>query len=94
VTVPRSRGSQIYLVQLAAVVVGIMLVVLGPWRIGMATVGGAFLLGALARVVVPPDHTGMLRVRGKAFDIVWMTTLGTALVLLALVVPPQPPQPA
>lgn len=89
-TVPRSRGSQIYLVQLAAVVVGLVLVFLGPWRVGMTVIGAAFLLGAVARAAVPLDHTGMLRVRGKIFDIAWMAFLGVALVLLAIVVPPQP----
>lgn len=87
---PRSRGSQLYLLQLLAVVSGLGLVVAGPWRIGVAVVGGAFIVGAIARSVVPVSHTGMLRVRGKAFDMLWMTVLGVALVVLALVIPDQP----
>lgn len=87
---PRSRGSQLYLVQLLAVAVGLVLVAAGPWRTGILVIGVAFVVGALARSVVPPDHTGMLRVRGKAFDMFWMTTLGVALIVLALIVPAQP----
>jgi len=87
---PRSRGSQLYLLQLLSVVVGLVLVVVGPWRAGVAVVGGAFIVGAVARSVVPVSHTGMLRVRGKAFDTLWMTLLGVALVVLALVIPEQP----
>lgn len=87
---PRSRGSQLYLVQLVVVIVGLGLVVVGPWRAGVAVVGGAFIVGAVARSVVPVSHTGMLRVRGKLFDMVWMTLLGVALVVLALVIPDQP----
>lgn len=87
---PRSRGSQLYLLQLLTVAVGIALVVTGLWRAGIIAIGVAFVVGAVARFVVPIDHTGMLRVRGKAFDMVWMTTLGTALILLALVIPSQP----
>lgn len=87
---PRSRGSQLYLVQLLAVAVGLVLVVTGLWRAGIVVIGVAFVIGALARFVVPIDHTGMLRVRGKAFDMFWMTTLGTALIVLALVIPSQP----
>ena len=87
---PRSRGSQFYLLQLLVVLVGLGMVVAGPWRTGVAVVGGAFIVGAVARAVVPVSHTGMLRVRGKAFDILWMTLLGVALVALALVIPEQP----
>ena len=87
---PRSRGSQIYLVQLFAVLIGLGLVVAGPWREGVAVVGGAFLLGAVARSVVPVSHTGMLRVRGKVFDVVWMSLLGTALIVLPILIPNQP----
>ena len=87
---PRSRGSQFYLVQLVAVVTGLALIALGQWRIGVAGIGVAFVAGAFARSVVPIDHTGMLRVRGKAFDIVWMTVLGVALVVLPLLIPDQP----
>lgn len=87
---PRSRGSQFYLIQLLAVLVGLGMVVVGPWRTGVAVVGAAFIVGAVARTVVPVSHTGMLRVRGKAFDIVWMTLLGVSLVVLSLVIPDQP----
>lgn len=87
---PRSRGSQFYLLQLVAVVVGLLLVALGQWRPGVGAIGLAFVAGALARSVVPIDHTGMLRVRGKAFDIVWMTILGVALVVLPVLIPNQP----
>lgn len=88
---PRSRGSQIYLCLLVGVAVGLTAVVAGPWRLGIMIVGVTFMVGALARVVVPLDHVGMLRVRGRTFDIVWMLLLGVSLGVLALVVPPQPP---
>ena len=87
---PRSRGSQIYLLLLVGVFGGLVLVVAGPWRAGLLVVGSTFAVGALARLVVPADHVGMLRVRGKAFDIFWTGTLGVSLVLLAVLVPPGP----
>jgi hypothetical protein len=89
--VPRSRGSQIYLVVLLAVAVGLVLVAVGSWRLGVLVVGAAFLTAAGARVVVPPSHVGMLRVRGKVFDVFWTTTLGVSLMVLSVVVPPGPP---
>ena len=90
VPVPRSRGSQIYLLLLVAVAVGLGLVVSGPWRSGLAVIGTAFVVASLARVAVPADHVGMLRVRGKVFDVVWTLVLGVSLLVLAAVVPPPP----
>ena len=87
---PRSRGSQLYLLLLLFVAVGLVLVAAGPWRVGIVVVGAAFIVGATARSVVPTSHTGMLRVRGKLFDVFWMTTLGIALIVLAFVIPSQP----
>ncbi len=87
---PRSRGSQFYLVQLVVVAAGLVLLGLGSWRLGVAVVGGSFVVGAVARLVVPVEHTGMLRVRSKIFDMTWMILVGVALVLLALVIPDQP----
>jgi hypothetical protein len=87
---PRSRGSQIYLLLLLGVLVGLAMVVGGPWREGLMVVGATFVVAALARVVVPADHVGMLRVRSKGFDIFWTATLGVSLFVLALVVPPGP----
>ncbi len=87
---PRSRGSQIYLLLLFGVFAGLVMVISGPWRAGLMLVGITFVVAALARVVVPAEHVGMLRVRGKAFDIFWTATLGVSLCVLALVVPPGP----
>lgn len=84
---PRSNGSRIYLLHLLVVAAGLVVIVLGWWRTGVVVIGASFILAALARTMVPPEHTGMLRVRGKAFDVAWMGFLGASLVLLALVVP-------
>lgn len=88
--VPRSRGSQIYLLLLVGVAVGLGLVAIGAWRLGVLVVGASFVAGAGARVVVPQRHVGMLRVRGKGFDVFWTATLGVSLVVLSIVVPPGP----
>lgn len=87
---PQSRGSRIYLVQLLIVAVALVIMLLGWWREGVILFGISFLAAAAFRVVVPPDHTGMLRVRGKVFDIVWMTILGASLIVLAISIPLQP----
>ena len=90
VKLPRSRGSQFYLVLLLGVAVSLLLIALDAWRLGVSLMGVTFVVGAVARAVVTPDHIGMLRVRGKPFDVVWMTLLGISLVVLAVVIPNQP----
>lgn len=90
VPLPRSRGSQLYLLQLLVVAAGLVLVMFGVWRTGLDVIGAAFVGGAIARAIVPVEHEGMLHVRSKPFDIFWMGTLGVALITLAIVVPPPP----
>ena len=84
---PRSHGSRIYLLHLLAVAAGLVLIGTGPWRAGVVLIGASFIAAAAARTVIPLDHTGMLRVRGKLFDVTWMGFLGISLVVLALIVP-------
>jgi hypothetical protein len=85
---PRSRGSQFYLLTLLGVFVGLVFVLFGPWRVGLYIVGATFVANALGRLVVPEAHKGMLNVRGRSFDVFWTTTLGVSLLVLAAVVPP------
>lgn len=86
---PRSHGSRVYLALLLVVAGGLAAVALGHWRGGVVAIGAAFIAGATARIVVTEEHTGMLRVRGKVFDVAWMVVLGVSLIVLAIVVPPQ-----
>jgi hypothetical protein len=41
------------------------------------------LLGAVLRVLLPPDRAGLLAIRSKAVDVLAYTGLGLAVVLLA-----------
>ncbi len=90
VKLPRSRGSQFYLLLLLGVAVGMVLIAVDAWRMGVGLVGVTFIVGAFARSIVPPNHVGMLRVRGKPFDMLWMSLLGVSLIVLAVVIPSQP----
>ena len=84
---PRSRGSQFYLLTLLGVALGLLLVLIGPWRIGLLIIGGTFVASAVGRLVVTEKHEGMLNVRGRAFDVFWTMFLGVSLIVLAAVVP-------
>ncbi len=79
-------------ISLVLAVVGIGLFVTwtgdGRFRYGLLIVGGALLLGALLRAVVP--EVGMLAVRSRFTDVLLLTLLGGAIVLLALLAQPDP----
>ncbi len=87
---PRTIGGAVYLGVLAATVVGLTLVVLNRWRLGLAVVGGALLCGALARLVIPKDNAGMLGMRPRVVDVLILTGLGAGLVVLSAIIPDQP----
>ena len=48
----------------------------------------ALLLGALLRLVLPREIAGLLTLRRRWVDVVVMAGMGTAVAVLALVVPP------
>jgi hypothetical protein len=86
---PSTLGGLVYLVVLALSIAGLVVVAVGPWRKGIALVGIALLLAALARLVLAELNAGMLRVRGKLFDVVALGGVGAVLILLAAVIPNQ-----
>lgn len=69
-------------------VVGLGLVALDHFRSGCLLLGSAVLLAALARLVLPVRRVGLLVVRSRAFDVLVLVTMGTALVVFAVIVPP------
>ncbi len=87
---PRTVGGMVYLAVLTTTMVGLALVVLDRWRFGLTLMGVALLLGAAGRLVVPQSQAGMLGIRRKAVDVLTLTVLGGALVVLAAVIPDQP----
>jgi hypothetical protein len=88
---PRTVGGAAFLLVLLGTAVGLALIVFGPWRQGLAVIGGVLIAGAFARLVIPNHDAGMLGVRRKLFDVATLTALGAALVVLAVVIPPPPP---
>jgi hypothetical protein len=87
---PSTFGGLIYLIVVATTVVGLCLVAFGPWRRGIALVGVGFLFAAGMRLVISEGESGMLRVRGRWFDVVVLAGVGAALITLASNIPDQP----
>lgn len=73
----------------AGVAAGLFVVLaLNRFRRGTLVLAGAVLLGAWLRALLPTDRVGLLRVRGRAVDVLTMLGLGVGLAVVALVVPP------
>ncbi|MFJ8084811.1 DUF3017 domain-containing protein [Streptomyces sp. NPDC096205] len=73
---------------LATVALGLLLTALDQFRVGTLLVGAALLGGAVLRWLLP--GVGMLAVRSRFTDIATYGVLGLAIVLLAMMVQPNP----
>ncbi|MEU9580480.1 MULTISPECIES: DUF3017 domain-containing protein [Streptomyces] len=82
-----ARQWPILLVSTVAAI-GLLVTALGLFRLGTVLVGVGLLLGAALRWAVP--HVGILAVRSRFTDVVTYGLLGTVIVLLALMVQPEP----
>jgi hypothetical protein len=88
---PSTLGGLVYLLVVAASAIGLLIIAFGLWRRGVDLIGAALLVGALARVVLPENNAGMLRVRRSRWaDVLMLGGVGTALIVLASVIPNQP----
>jgi Protein of unknown function (DUF3017) len=70
----------------AVVVVGMVRVLTQHWREGAALLGGALLLAALLRVLLPSERAGLLAIRSRPVDVLIYLAFGGVLVLLALTI--------
>jgi hypothetical protein len=84
---PSTTGGVGYLVVLAMVVLGIMLVAASRWRTGMSMVGVAFVVAFAMRAVLPEDRAGMLRVRRRSVDLLILGGCAAGILVLTVVVP-------
>ena len=88
---PQTLGGVVYLCVLASALVGLVLVLLGPWRAGLTWMGVGLLVAAFTRLVLSERRAGMLRVRRRWSDVLMLTVAGVGLIVLSVVVPNQPP---
>jgi hypothetical protein len=89
--IPSTVGGMGYLIVVGISVVGLAVVAVGPWRRGVALIGLGLMLGALMRALLRDRDAGMLRVRRSRWvDVLMLGGVGTALIVLASVIPNQP----
>jgi Protein of unknown function (DUF3017) len=78
-----------YLIVLAGVAAGLFSAWQGSQHAGSGAgvVGGALLVAAVARLILPPPYAGLLASRGKAVDVATFAVLGAAVLAVALSLP-------
>jgi hypothetical protein len=87
---PQTVGGVVYIAVVAMTLVGLGVVVVGPWRTGVSWIGAGLLLAAVTRLALSEQGAGMLRVRRKWSDVLMMSVAGIALIVLSVIVPSQP----
>ncbi|MBM7790893.1 DUF3017 domain-containing protein [Tenggerimyces flavus] len=75
------------LLVLAVVAVGLVVVVVDDFRTGAILFAAAVILAAAFRLFFPSRIVGLLVLRSRAIDVVTLTVLGVAALVLALIVP-------
>lgn len=66
---------------------GLVVLTFNDWREGVLIFAGGVLLAGLLRAVLGDDAAGLLRVRGRMFDVMLLLGVGAAIFLLGLIVP-------
>ena len=56
----------------------------GRWRRGSGAIAGAVLLAALLRAVVPERYIGLLAVRGRIRDALFLAVLGGVILAVTI----------
>jgi hypothetical protein len=72
---------------LAVVGLGLVLVTVERWRLGLVVVGLALVAAALLRLLLPVRRVGFLAVRSRSMDVVLLAGAGVALAGIALAIP-------
>jgi hypothetical protein len=57
------------------------------WRNGILIIAGGVVLAGLLRATLPDAAAGLLRVRGRIFDITFLLLVGAAIAVLGLIIP-------
>jgi Protein of unknown function (DUF3017) len=78
------RSHLAFSLVLVVAAVGMVRIGLYHWREGAVLIGGALLLAALFRAVLPDRRAGLLVVRGRPIDVLSYTGLAALILFVAL----------
>ncbi len=71
---------------LALVAVAAVRILQYHWRQGAVIIGGALLVAAVFRALLPDIRAGLLAIRGRPVDVLTYTGLGALLLFLAFTI--------
>ncbi|HKN99762.1 MAG TPA: DUF3017 domain-containing protein [Pseudonocardiaceae bacterium] len=78
------RAQWAFLVVLLVAAVGVVRIVQYHWREGAVLVGGALVVAALLRAVLPGARVGLIAVRGRTVDVLSYAALAGMILFVAL----------
>lgn len=84
---PSTTGGIVFLIVVALVLVGLGMAASGAWRPGVTVMGASFGLAFIARLVLPDERAGMLRIRRRLVDLATIALCGVGMIILATVIP-------
>jgi Protein of unknown function (DUF3017) len=56
------------------------------WREGAVLLGGALIVAAVLRLLLPTDRVGLLAIRSRAIDVLCYGGLGSVIAVLAMTI--------
>jgi hypothetical protein len=71
----------------AVAVTGLVILSCYNWRNGVLILSGGVLLAGLLRGALSDEAAGLLHVRGRMFDTLFLLGAGAAILLLGLIIP-------
>jgi hypothetical protein len=79
-------GQLPFLLVMAIVAIAALRIGMYHWRQGAALVGGALLVAALLRAVLPDDRAGLLAIRGRPVDVLSYAGLAVLILFVAFTI--------
>lgn len=87
---PQTIGGVFYFVVLAVGMLALVLIALLDWRIGVRVLGADLIFAGVLRTKFDDYSSGMLRVRKKPSDLLFLFLAGLCLIVLSVTIPNQP----
>lgn len=77
-----------YVLVVAFVVAGLVLIAIERWRRGLVVIGAGVGVAAVLRAALPDRRAGLLRVRGRIFDTTVLVLTAVAVLIIAWTISP------
>jgi hypothetical protein len=75
-----------FVLVMAVVLIGIVLILMYHWRRGAMLIGGALLLAAVFRALLSDEGAGLIAVRKRGVDVLLYAGLGICILFVAVTI--------